>query len=64
MGQLRGAHEAQVGAVLGQYHSLREAVSCYHEDMEAAMAEAAGPTPGRRRASSMGGATPRTLDGR
>lgn len=38
--ELRAAHEAQVGAVLSQYHHLRESVAQYHEDMEAAMAEA------------------------
>jgi kinetochore protein Nuf2 len=48
--ELRSAHESQVGAVLGQYQALRDAVSRYHQDMEDSMAErggqgyAAGPT--------------------
>lgn len=41
VGELRSAHESQVGSVLEQYHSLREAVAQYHEDMESAMAESA-----------------------
>lgn len=37
--EMRGAHEASVNAVLGQYQALREAVAHYHEDMETAMTE-------------------------
>lgn len=36
--ELRAAHEAQVGAVLGQYQGLRAAVQQYHAEMEGAMA--------------------------
>ncbi|KAL4537163.1 hypothetical protein Ndes2526B_g04925 [Nannochloris sp. 'desiccata'] len=41
--EMRGAHEASVNYVLGQYHGLREAVSMYHDDMENAVAEAPAP---------------------
>lgn len=35
--ELRESHESQIGEVLGQYHSLREAVAKYQEEMDAAM---------------------------
>ena len=51
--EIRSAHEGSVNAVLEQYHALRESLAHYHEDMEAAMAEAPAPpaiTPGVVRA--------------
>jgi kinetochore protein Nuf2 len=38
--EIRAAHEAQIGSVLGQYHALREAVAQYQEVMEASMSRA------------------------
>ena len=35
--ELRETHEHQIGQVLDQYQTLREAVARYHKDMEAAM---------------------------
>eukprot|EP00890_Picochlorum_soloecismus_P000917 jgi/Picsp_1/1826/NSC_05293-R1_protein len=38
--EIRAAHEAQIGSVLGQYHALRESVAQYQEIMEASMLRA------------------------